>query len=284
MNGINIIEGFLNQPFPVWENNITQFIVEQRWAEFKGAGLRSNADYDTFFAVYGEYYKGASRFNISFDETGKSLQLEPFFSKMTSFYNEHGLFVLSSEEIDSNNVIPKLKGAVSVIQQVKPLSSCIFKLVKAIQILRTEHPEVDVSYSHPNIPFTIFVSICEDDSEISNLRVAESIIHEAMHLKLTLIERQVPLVITESKNTYFSPWRDEKRPPQGVLHGAFVFRAVLDFYKSIDTKFTTDKVVNYLNLRREQIIYELMQLKEFQKCKDLTKDGANLIKNLLPLN
>lgn len=46
----------------------------------------------------------------------------------------------------------------------------------------------DVSHSTPVLPLSIFVSVPGADERHAELRLAESIIHEAMHLQLTFIE------------------------------------------------------------------------------------------------
>jgi HEXXH motif-containing protein len=113
--------------------------------------------------------------------------------------------------------------------------------------------------------------------------VAESILHESMHLKLSLIEQIVPLVKPDTGNRYYSPWRDEPRPAHGVMHGLFVFRAVFDFFRSLNGQ-TRASIKDHLDFRQEQIIEEFRQLDQFDRCPDLTSDGAILIKNLLPLS
>ena len=199
-----------------------------------------------------------------------------------SFYNEHGLEPLNEQEIESN-VLCKLQGALKILQQVKPVFDCIENLVRTIQVLRTGDADIDLSYSHPKIPFSIFVSVCEDDLDISNLRVAESILHEALHLKLTLIENILPLVNTDIDNTYYSPWRDENRPTQGILHGMFVFKVIKDFYELLSTKdlANSDQESDFIKYRVEAIHYELQLLTDFPKSEGLTHFGKELARRLI---
>ncbi len=230
-------------------------------------------------------FRSETDFPISDNDKGEIVYLEaPSFEYLLKFYDEHGLYPCSEDDLESNAAITKLKSAFAIIDLVKPAHFCITKLVRSIQVLKQEDEEVDVSYSHPKIPFSIFVSVCQDNSMLSNLRVAESILHEAMHLKLTLIENVMPLVKPNTGNLYFSPWREEKRPAQGVLHGAFVFCAILHFCKLILSNLKSLNEINYVLFRIQQISDEIKQLKDFHLCDDLTTDGAILIKNLLPLN
>ncbi|MEJ7684092.1 MAG: hypothetical protein WKG06_40815 [Segetibacter sp.] len=103
---------------------------------------------------------------------------------MQSFYDEHGLELLTENEIEADGALWKLKKAISILRLIEPAYNCITDLIRSIQILRQPDVEIDLSYSHPQIPFSIFLSVCDDDSIVSSLRVAESILHEAMHLKV----------------------------------------------------------------------------------------------------
>jgi HEXXH motif-containing protein len=170
-----------------------------------------------------------------------------------------------------------------MLGRVRPVLDDVLTLVRSIQVLQSEDDEIDVSYSHPGIAFSIFVSLCKDISPLSDLRVAESILHEAMHLKLTLIEKIVPLVKVDTGNRYYSPWREELRPARGVLHGMFVFRTILDFFRGLGVP-EGEGIAGYLTFRKEQIIHELRQLRGFYTCPDFTPDGAILTENLLPSN
>ena len=64
------------------------------------------------------------------------------------------------------------------------------------------------------------------------LRLAESLIHEAMHLQLTFIESVVPLV-NATEGTAFSPWKGEDRPVQGVFHALYVFAVIREAFSTL---------------------------------------------------
>ncbi len=199
------------------------------------------------------------------------------------FYEEHGLSPLNAPELIAADGQSKIIGALELLGQVNGLLKSVSQLVNSIQVLKSGDEEIDVSYSHPELFSTIFVSVCKDLTPLSAVRAAESILHESIHLKLTLIEHLVPLVKPDTGNRYFSPWREEARPARGVMHGLFVFRAVLDFFRTLNGQ-TRASIKDHLDFRQEQIIEEFEQLDQFDRCPDLTPDGATLIKNLLPLS
>jgi HEXXH motif-containing protein len=57
------------------------------------------------------------------------------------------------------------------------------------------------------------------------LKLAEAIVHEYFHNELFLHQESAELFDTRDE-LYYSPWRDDARPLNGLFHGAFVFTAV----------------------------------------------------------
>lgn len=285
MNLQEQVPSFIDQPFPLWEIELTTQLVSAEWKSLFDFDINPKG-YSTARA-YCKDSKLPSSGMLKISETKSidSIFIEyPQPDLLGAFYEETGLEILNQNEIRAINGIDKIKCALETLGKVPGVLDCIRQLVKCIGILKQHDPEIDISHSDPNIPFSIFVSVCEDTSEISNLRVAESILHEAMHLKLTLIEHHVDLIVPRTNETFYSPWRDEQRPVRGVLHGLFVFRAIFELYNFLEKKYNQPVVVKYLKNRKEDIIKEFLLCKEFCHNKGLTVDGAILTKNLLPLN
>lgn len=267
------ILSFLNSPFPLWETELTTMLVEHEWQKQFENGI-DQLNYTTassYFKNVGEIE--SNNVLLSGNTLEDCIYLEyPSFKKLGNFYEEHGLEPELEINI-GNEQIQKLQAALTILDLVPGVKDCISLLVKRIQVLRQDDEEIDTSYSHPEIPFTIFVSLCKDDSMISNLRVAESILHEAMHLKLTLIEKHIDLIVANSKQTFYSPWRDEQRPVRGVLHGLFVFSAIKEFYMA--------QLSNFSKNRISEILINFSMLNEFIYSKGLTKAGGTLVKGLV---
>ena len=50
--------------------------------------------------------------------------------------------------------------------------------------------------------------------------------HEALHLQLSLVERVLPMVVSNpggESEQVFSPWAGDGRSVRGLLHGVYVF-------------------------------------------------------------
>jgi HEXXH motif-containing protein len=282
------VHRFIKHPRPLWECTLTSQLVRGKWARLAMDRSISADNYSTALCLqYGDdpLVPATNRVILSADDINGTLYLEsPAWEPLQTFYADHGLAPLPELEIASSGAWAKIKSALNLLDQVPRANDCVQLLVRCIQILSQADAEIDSSYSHPDIPFSIFVSVCADSSLHSALRVAESILHEAMHLKLTLIEGVTPLIVPNATGRYFSPWRNELRPAQGVMHGLFVFRAILDFYTTLVRQVSTAREIGYLQDRIAQITEEFQQLKAFPGCEDLTTAGATLTANLLPLN
>ncbi len=274
---------FIQSPTCLWDSQITSTLIGLKWAALQSQGsFLQPSDYSTAGFLSGQVRPDINKLKLDFrSELGTYLEdYSPEF--LGTFYSDNGLFPLQNKDL--NNARNKLNQAISLFDYENGPLHSINMLVRSIHVVQQSDPEIDVSHSDPKIPFSIFVSVCEEDGPISKLRVAESLLHESMHLKLSLVENIFPLVKKFKGNLYFSPWRGERRPAQGVLHGIFVFKAVSVFLKSVIEKTDSDSVNQYLVHRVNQIDQDLQHLRDFMSCEDLTQNGASLVKNLLPLN
>ncbi len=160
---------------------------------------------------------------------GPNLLVEWLDGSAARRYEELGLDFATADEIANTHALDCIQEAMSILARVPSLRDTLFQLVKVIHILRAQGDEYDVSHSDPAVPFSVFVSVPNNNIPNVGLRVMESIVHEAMHLELTLIETALCLV-RETNTLLTSPWRTELRPPSGVLHGIYVFTIIARAY------------------------------------------------------
>jgi len=273
------IENYLKNPFPLWNTELAKLLVEHKWKELSLTNTSKNPHK---YSIVSCINNGVSLKEVSIPlyENDNGIKLVLPSAIPDSFYEAHGL-ELAVIDKSSDTEIAKVNKALAVLNQVPEVYTFINNIVKSIQILKAEDAETDISYSHPDIPFSIFFSLCEEDSLISDLRVAESILHEAMHLYLTLIENFVPLIKPYTKEVYYSPWRDEERPIRGVLHGMFVFKAIKDCYSLLLDQeiLNAQQDRDYVISRIEQIESEMKLLYNFSTSHGLTDLGKELCNN-----
>lgn len=108
-----------------------------------------------------------------------------------------------------------------------PLATEMLMSLGAIIPVRSSSVDVHTSASFRETPGLIALSWTPDASVM-----VEALVHEYHHQKLNTLLNIDPVIVGPSTDAkYYSPWRPDARPLTGVLHGAFAFQAVLQFYK-----------------------------------------------------
>jgi HEXXH motif-containing protein len=91
--------------------------------------------------------------------------------------------------------------------------------------LNMPSPSMHLSYSEQLMVGAIHLS-----QGYSGSRLCEAIVHEYHHNELFVLEATHDLIAHEPGPVLYSPWRPEPRTLNGLIHGAYVFTAVLKFY------------------------------------------------------
>lgn len=68
------------------------------------------------------------------------------------------------------------------------------------------------------------------------LYMAECLVHEASHNLLYALSRDHEFTNIDCDIYFYSPWRPDPRPPEGLLHACFVFCNVIDMYYHISMR------------------------------------------------
>ena len=210
-----------------------------------------------------------------------TIGIESLSSQFADPYCDKGVTFYSSDEIISTTILNCVGEAMAVLNLIPSLTSSITALVRSLHLLKTNDQEYDISFSEPNIPFSIFVSVPQTRKSFDALRVVEAIVHEAMHLQLTLIDKIFPLTISTS-TTYFSPWKKTHRKADGVLQALYVFRVIEQFLSNL-LLLPTEllPLPNYVRERRKEINLQIGKLQSFQYCADLTLIGSKFVQRLI---
>jgi len=164
--------------------------------------------------------------------------------------------------------------AVARLAPAAGVRAAVGALVRAVHVLAAR-PGYDCSHSDPGLPFSIFVSVPMGERD-AELRLAESILHETMHLQLSLIERETPIVQGDAALLY-SPWQDRARPVAGLVHGLYVFACILDWFDAIERAASlAPGERDYFARRRADIRGEIGQVADLPQAAGLTPVGRVL--------
>ena len=137
------------------------------------------------------------------------------------------------------------------------LHQVVLTCVSDVIAVEASSPDTDVGHSEPRWP-TLLLTSFPLPSPVGDLRLLESIVHEAMHLNLSNFERVFPLTFGEGVS--FSPWRSELRPMSGVLHGAYVFTCIRAFFRKCLRHGSNPLVRDYIEARLATISVELASI------------------------
>ena len=216
---------------------------------------------------------------------GGHVLLERLPPRVVAELDAAGLSPGDADDSTEAATIGVLREAWRVVHAVWPaLSSSIGYLVRCFHVLKAPSFEVDCSYSRPDLPFSVFVSVPSHGSPARIERVTEALVHETMHLQLSLVERRIPLVGPGRPETVaFSPWRGSERSVGGVLHALHVFVIVLRLWQSAVRKSPRGLDREFAEARVRAIREEVVSTRHLASSPGLTLEGRQLVRQLLAL-
>ncbi len=194
-------------------------------------------------------------------------------SETRSHVARDGLVVLNSVPDEALMI-----SAATAIDEVPGIAKIVRAHVAHVHLLKAPRG-YDISHSEPCWSDRIFVSVPDRTDSIGTLRLAESVIHEAMHLHLSRFERNTPLVCSE-QGTVFSPWRQAFRPYGGVLHGLFVFCCLREYFRGLPQD-QEQLALGHIRQRVKEIDVEIAQLDLAALEAGLSIPGKTLLMRLL---
>ena len=177
-------------------------------------------------------------------------------------------------------VLQRLFDALSALDRIPSATESVATLVKALHILKPPDDDHDLSFTDRRAPFSAFVSVPLQARRETPWRIAESILHEAMHLQLDIVESIVPLA-SETDRTYYAPWKNEMRSVMSMIHGTYAFfcinRLIILALESTNDACITD----YLVERRKTLRQQFLQMRSFARCDALTTIGAAFVSRMI---
>lgn len=171
-----------------------------------------------------------------------------------------------------------LDRAQALIAEIPSLERVVVGEVRALIRLIPPAVDIDLSHSEPAWPGLVLVSF-PPASEVGDLRLAESIIHEAMHLNLSGWEARIDL--HHRGDLIHSPWRDELRPASGVFHGLYVFTCLFRCFGALLSGASlTAAHASHLERRRAQIAGQLRIVARSNLSRVLDEPARSLVHQL----
>ncbi len=216
--------------------------------------------------------------HIGFESAGP-LIVERLPQRGAARYKQLGL-VMRDDRPDPDD-FGLLAQSLAALNLADGVVEAVSSLVLCVHLLRSTGVGYDVSHSDPQLPFSIFVSLPSGEDH-AVLRLAESILHETMHLQLSLIEHRASIVSGTAGSGY-SPWQQTERPIAGLVHGLYVFRAIDQWLAAIAGQESESASLQYISHRRLTIADEIATAAHVAQSSALTPFGATLVNALLEI-
>ena len=191
-----------------------------------------------------------------------------------------GLQFASEADLSDMDFRKTLARALDLIGMDHPRTGTVAALCRSLHVLIASGKDFDVSYSDPSLPLSVFVS-CPSREERNRVeRLAESVVHEALHLQLSLVERVQPLVIDgPDEEPVFSPWKDGWRTVRGLVHAVYVFGNLRCFWNGVASNRPESSA--FAQARIRTIDTEMAGAAHLVRNRSLTAAGLKLATSVL---
>ena len=265
----------LARPTELWFPELAGPITASAWRKYGKCGFDAT-NYGTHRWLNGD--PTAERREMAKLDLGNAFEcrIERLPALTCARYENCGLTF--SESVFLADDVTAIQSALSLVALIPSLRETVSAYLRSLHILRASGPDFDVSHSDPEVPFSIFVSIPPSHPE-AKLRLAESIVHECMHLQLTMIEAVMPLVRNQDVQAY-SPWRQTVRPLSGILHGLYVVSVIYSWFRSLDANLGP-VAKKFVLQRKRDIEREFVQVAWLAASEGLTDAGKALARQAL---
>ena len=198
----------------------------------------------------------------------------------TKAWESMGLKFANECDLKNSMFLDTLMDSTVLIQEKREIQATVAAMCRSLHPLISDDCDVDISFSDPALPFSIFVSCPPLRAKYGAERLAEGIIHEALHLQLSLFEKADPLIVNSSHETLiYSPWKGEGRTLQGLVHGIYVFGNLRAFWTDVVKR--RPQSVEFGKARVCAIEAEMASIAHMVNSSNLTTSGRRLASSFL---
>lgn len=263
---------------PIFDGGLAALVAPVGWRRLAPAGI-SRDGYSTARVLADDVaVPRRCLARVPAGDAEEVIHVDAFGSPVPRRYLDMGV---AESTVPVPRVEAALRSGLAVLATVPAALHAVQSLVVSFHAIGAGDPSLDVSFSDPEVPFSIFVGVHEQSVPDEALRIAEAVLHEAMHLQLSLVEDVVPLV-SGGHERWLSPWQGRPRPVQGMLHAIYVFRAIHSFLSAhLETLDPVASTATYVRGRLEAISCEIAGAADAVRSEELTSDGRALMRRLL---
>lgn len=114
-------------------------------------------------------------------------------------------------------------------------------------------------------------------SHVDGFELIEMLVHENAHSYLNILMQEHSL-INHNIQQYYSPLKDEKRPPSAIIHSFYSFLCIAQYYSHL---LVDNRLNKLLSEKYAETIFILKVLSKVIECEEfLTEEGKKFIKKI----
>ena len=195
-------------------------------------------------------------------------------------WRDLGLRFATTADVEEMEFLETMEKALDLIGVVPPLEGSVAGMCRSVHMLLASDRDLDVSCSDPSLPFSVFVSCPPRTGEDRIERLAENLVHEALHLQLSLVEAVQPLLVeVRDEETVRSPWKGEGRTVRGLIHAVYVFGNLRFLWRRVASSLPGSSL--FSRTRVETIEGEMSDAVHLVRSRSLTAAGRRLVTSFL---
>jgi HEXXH motif-containing protein len=167
--------------------------------------------------------------------------------------------IMSLDKDEGRELAGAIGKALELLERLDPLlATRIACRIKWYVPLRSPDPCVHLSFSVPRLSGVIFLSQPTTEMRVPvSLKLAEVLVHEFAHNELHLHQESQQLYTEDPKERFYSPWRPDPRPLNGLLHGLYSFWHVAEFFRRAALLESTSHHHVHLRSAHQRVLQQL---------------------------
>lgn len=202
-------------------------------------------------------------------EAGYAMFSESYRGSIAPTLDDAEAFELAQTLIQALDFLAELDGS---------LGNEIAAKIRLYAPLKSADPHVHLSFSAPKLTGVIFLSQPTPQMGVPGwLKAAEVLVHEFAHNELNLYQEAEVLFEHDLQACFYSPWRKDPRPLNGLLHGLYAFWHVVEFLRCAELSVRTVDYHPLLRRTRHRMLLQLDIAGRQLKSAFLSPRGAEIV-------
>jgi HEXXH motif-containing protein len=155
------------------------------------------------------------------------------------------------------------------------LAAAITRAINWYVPVTTTDLSVHRSYTRPNLMGVIYLSLA-----LNSVILAEAVVHEFYHSVLHLVMAAENVLDLGLDEKFYSPWRDDPRPLEGLFHAIYVSSGVARFYVAAESVLESGDLWELAQWKRAKLHHQLCTAVSQVPREHLSNTGISILEGI----